>query len=263
MPKVRVNGVSLHYNITGKGKETIVFSHGLLFDHTMFENQIEILQEQYQCIAYDHRGQGNSQLTKNGYDMDNLAQDALGLLDALQIESCHFVGLSMGGFVGMRLAARHPERIKSLILLETSADIETHASNYTLLTWVVRLFGVKPVVNKVMNILFGQKFLYDSSRAEERKKWHEFMSSHKKSVVKAVQGVIERKAVLDELGKITTPTLVIVGDQDVATEPIHSQKIHEKIKDSQLVILGGAGHSSTIEEPEQVNQAIEGFLKSL
>ena len=83
MPKVRVNGVSLHYDIAGKGKETIVFSHGLLFNHTMFENQIEILKEQYQCIAYDHRGQGNSQLTKNGYDMDNLAQDALGLLDAI------------------------------------------------------------------------------------------------------------------------------------------------------------------------------------
>ncbi|MEZ4884052.1 MAG: alpha/beta fold hydrolase [Chitinophagales bacterium] len=263
MPKVRVNGVSLHYELVGKGKETIVFSHGLLFDKTMFHKQVDFLKDRYRCICYDHRGQGQSQITKQGYDMDNLAQDGLGLMDALNIESCHFIGLSMGGFVGMRIAARYPNRINSLTLLDTSANSETHTSKYNLLTWAVRLFGVSSVVGKVMKILFGEKFLNDPTRADEKQKWHSFMSAHKKSIVKAVQGVINRQAIFDELPNIKAPTLVIVGDQDVATEPIHSQEIHKQIIHSQLVIIGGAGHSSTIEEPEQVNQAIEGFLKTL
>lgn len=263
MPKVRVNGVSLHYEVAGKGKETIVFSHGLLFDNTMFHKQIDLLKNRYRCISYDHRGQGKSQLTKEGYDLDNLTKDVLGLMDALHIESCHFIGLSMGGFVGMRLAARHPNRIKSLILLETSANSEGHVFQYMRLVWMVRLFGVKPAVNTVMNILFGEKFLKDATRTEERKKWKTFFAEQKKSIVKAVKGVITRKAIFDELPQIVCPTLVIVGDQDIATEPIESQKIHKEIPHSQYVLIGGAGHSSAIEEPEQVNQVIEGFLKTL
>jgi len=263
MPKVRVNGVSLDYESVGKGKETIVFSHGLLFNKTMFHKQIAVLKGRYRCISYDHRGQGESERTKQGYGMDNLTRDCLGLMDALNIESCHFVGLSMGGFVGMRLSARHPERIKSLILMETSANVEEHASKYHVLAWAVRLLGIKPVVPKVMSILFGQKFLKDPSRREERMQWAKYMAAHRKSIVRPVHGVIVRKAIFDELKNITAPTLIIVGDQDIAIEPIHSQKIHEKIKEAQFIMIGGAGHSPTLEEPEQVTQVIEGFLKTL
>lgn len=263
MPKVRVNGVSLHYEVVGKGKETIVFSHGLLFDNTMFHNQIAFLKSRYKCISYDHRGQGKSELTKDGYDIDNISKDALGLMDALHIESFHFIGSAMGGFVGMRLAARHPKRIKSLVLLETSANVETHTSRYNLLVWGVRLFGVKLFVKSTMNILFGEKFLKDSTRTEEREKWKTFLRGHKKNILRAAKGVLSRNAIFDELPHINCPTLVIVGDQDVATEPIESQKIHKKIAHSQYVVIGGTGHSSAIEEPEQVNQVIDGFLKTL
>ncbi len=263
MPKVRVNGVSLYYEMVGKGRETIVLSHGLLFNNTMFDKQIAHLKKHYRCIAYDHRGQGKSQLTKDGYDMDNLTQDVLGLLDALHIESCHFIGIAMGGFVGMRLAARHPNRIKSLILLETSADVETNAAQYNLMKWIMKFLGGKPIMDKAMNILFGQKFLNDPNRVEEKNKWREFLSGHKKSITKAVEGVINRKSIVDELSNIKAPTLVIVGEQDVAIKPIHAQQIHEQVEDSQFIIIGGAGHNSTVEEPEQVNQAIEVFLKSL
>ena len=147
-------------------------------------------------------GQGESQVTKQGYDLDNLTKDCLGLMDALHIDKCHFVGLAMGGYIGMRLAARHPERIQSLILLETSANAEKNLLKYKLMAWTVRLFGTKPMVNRMMKIFFGQKFLNDSSRKEEREKWRRYFASHKKSIARSVEGVINRKSMLDELPNI-------------------------------------------------------------
>src|SRR6185312_6315936 len=109
MPSIKVNGVELFYKESGSGPEAIVFSHGLLMDHTMFEHQRAAFDSRYRVIAYDHRGQGQSADPGSGYDMETVAQDAADLIKSLHAAPCHFAGLSMGGFVGMRLAARHPE----------------------------------------------------------------------------------------------------------------------------------------------------------
>src|SRR6185369_4898317 len=90
----------------------------------MFDAQVAALESRFRCISFDHRGQGQSEVTETGYTMDELTADALALIQALGAAPCHFVGLSMGGFVGMRLAARYPALIRSLSLLETSAGPE-------------------------------------------------------------------------------------------------------------------------------------------
>jgi len=96
MSKITVNGVTLHYEEKGSGLETIVFSHSYLLDNTHFAPQIEALGDRYRCIAYDHRGHGQSQAPKDGYDMENLYNDAVALIEALNCAPCHFVGLSTG-----------------------------------------------------------------------------------------------------------------------------------------------------------------------
>src|SRR5438105_1818396 len=107
MARMRLNGADIHYEDTGPGPAgTIVFSHGLLWSSRMFAPQVEALRGRFRCIAYDHRGQGRTEVTPGGYDMDTLADDAAALIEALGVAPVHFVGLSMGGFVGMRLAAR-------------------------------------------------------------------------------------------------------------------------------------------------------------
>src|SRR5262249_22014148 len=112
MPRIVVNGANLHYEDTGPGREPIVFAHGLLWSGRMFEAQVAALKGRYRCITFDFRGQGQSEITRSGYDMDTLADDARALIEALGIAPCHFLGLSMGGFVAMRLAARRPELIR-------------------------------------------------------------------------------------------------------------------------------------------------------
>jgi 3-oxoadipate enol-lactonase len=121
MPYLTTNSVKLHYEDSGAptaNAQTIVFSHGLLWSGHMFHKQVAALRTEYRVITYDHRGQGQSELTPDGYDMDTLTTDAIGLIEQLGIAPVHFAGLSMGGFVGMRLAARHPQLLRSLILME-------------------------------------------------------------------------------------------------------------------------------------------------
>lgn len=121
MPTTKVNGAKLYYEDNGAGSQTIVFSHSLLFSCRMFDAQVEAFKNRYRCVAFDFRGQGQSEVTRYGYDMDTLSADAVALIEELNCAPCHFLGFSMGGFVGLRLAIRHPELLDSLILVDTSA----------------------------------------------------------------------------------------------------------------------------------------------
>lgn len=266
MPTIRVNGVELYYEDTEKGDEIIVFSHGLLFSCRMFDDQVNYFRSRYRCIAYDHRGQGQSEIAKDGYDMETIYADGLALIDALKLPLVHFVGLSMGGFVGMRIGARRPELLKSLILLETSADPEPteNLSRYRLLQFIGRWLGPKYIVNGAVKILFGQKSLTDPAYADKLKLWKQRLgANHPVGASKAASGVLTRKSIYGEIAKITAPTLVMVGDMDVATVPAKAERIHQQIKGSQLLTIPRAGHSSSAETPDLVNRAIDDFLTSL
>ncbi|AXI47701.1 alpha/beta hydrolase [Sulfitobacter sp. SK012] len=260
MPYAKLNGASIHYTDTEGAGETIVFSHGLLFSGAMFEAQIAEFRDRYRCIAFDHRGQGHSGITDSGYDIDTLTDDAAELIRHLDIAPCHFVGLSMGGFVGMRLAAQHPELLKTLTLLDTSADPEPHENGpkYRMLNIVARWIGLWAVIGRVMPIMFGQSFLNDAHRAGERQKWAKIITSNDRiGITRAVQGVIDRKDCKGLLSKIQIPVGIGVGDEDIATVPAKSESLHAAIKGSVLQVFKGAGHSSSIETPRQVNELIQ------
>lgn len=264
MPYADLNDANIHYTDTGGDGETIVFSHGLLFSGAMFEAQIAHLRDRYRCIAFDHRGQGQSGVTDDGYDIETLTTDAAELIRHLDIGPCHFVGLSMGGFVGMRLAAQHPELLETLTLLDTSAESEPHENGpkYRMLNFVARWVGLWAVTGSVKPILFGQTFLNDPSRASEKEKWTKAVASNDRiGITRAVQGVIDRKECTGLLSKIKIPVGIGVGDEDVATVPAKSESIHAAIKGSELQVFKGAGHSSSIETPEQVNELIERTIK--
>ena len=263
MPTIKANGVELYYEIHGIGPETMVFSHGLLWSHKMFKAQVDYFKARYKCVVYDHRGQGQSEVTEGGYDMDNVYLDAVELIKALGLGPCHMVGLSMGGFVAMRIASRNFELLKSLILIETSAEDEPNKLKYNVLNGIVGLFGMKAVAARVMKIMFGATFLNDVTRADEVAYWRSELIANKKTITRAVTGVITRDGVMKELDNISIPTLIIVGDEDVATVPEKSKNIKLKIPQARLAIIKGAGHSSTIEEPYQVIDAIEVFLNGV
>jgi pimeloyl-ACP methyl ester carboxylesterase len=232
----------------------------------MFDAQVAALKDRYRCVSFDFRGQGQTEVTKGGYDMDTLSEDAAALIESLTLAPCHFAGLSMGGFIGMRLAARRPELLRSLILMETSADPEPaeNLPRYRQLGMVARYIGLRPVAGRVMPIMFGRTFMSDPARAAERKLWQSRSASNdKQGILRALNGVIERKPIYQELDRVTLPTLILVGDEDVATVPAKAQRIHEAIAGSRLVTILHAGHTSSVEQPQAVTAAIEEFLTGL
>ena len=118
-----VNGVRLHVEEEGSGPEAIVFSHGMLRTSRMFDPQVAVLRDRYRCIRYDHRGQGASESPQDAViDLETVYDDAVALIEALDIAPCHWVGLSMDGVVGIRLAARRPDLRGSVSRIETSAE---------------------------------------------------------------------------------------------------------------------------------------------
>lgn len=263
MPHIRINGANLYYEEHGAGDTTIVFAHGLLWSGRMFSDQVAVLKDQYRCITFDFRGQGQSQVPQSGYDIESLYADAVKLIELLGCSPCHYVGLSMGGFVGLRMAIRRPDLLRSLIIIGSSSDPEPteNIRRYRLLNLVARWIGLGVVAERVMEIMFGHKFLNDPTRVALKHEWKERMAgNHRIGITRAVAGVINRAGVTEQLGQIGTPTLIIVGDQDLATTPAKAKLMCARIPNSRLVIVPGAGHTSTVEEPIAVTAAIQEFL---
>ena len=268
MATLDLDGTSIYYEDTGPGStgETIAFSHGLLWGTELFEAQIQALRGKYRCIAWDHRGQGKSGSDddRHAIGMELVWQDAVQVLEQVAKQPVHFCGLSMGGFVAMRMAARRPDLVRSLILMETSADPEPrdNIGRYRTLSSITKLFGPKIIKNKVAPIMLGQSILKDPNRRAELAKFTDLMS-RRRDIWRAVNGVIDRAPIYPELPRITAPTVVLVGDEDVATPKLKAERIVAAIQGARLVTIPNAGHSSPVEQPEAVTRAMTEFLHSL
>lgn len=267
MPMVEVGGTPIAYTDTGApagvpGAETILFGHGLLFGGWMFEPQIAALRQHYRCVTIDWRGQGGTPGT--GYaGMDTLTRDAVGLIERLGIAPVHWVGLSMGGFVGQRVAARHGQLLRSLTLLGTSAGPEDpgHVREYRRLATLLRLVGIRPIASAVERYLFGPDFLADPGGRRVVAQWRDRLRRGDRAALRdAVRGVTDRASVEQEITAITVPTLVVVGADDNATPPTQSERLAALIPGARLKIVAGCGHTSTLERPEVITGLLARFL---
>ena len=221
--------------------------------------------EECRCVAWDHRGQGRSAPDRRScIGIELVWKDAVALLEKLALGPVHFCGLSMGGFVGLRMGARRPDLLRSLLLLETSADPEPeeNVGRYRLLTMATRALGPGAVASRVLPILFGKSFVEDPARKADRERFLEILKA-RDDIWRAVNGVIDRAGVHDELARIQVPTLILVGEEDVATTPAKARRIHEGIRGSRLVQIPAAGHSASVEAPAAVNAALDAFLRSI
>ncbi|NCG19445.1 MAG: alpha/beta fold hydrolase [Rhodobacterales bacterium] len=230
----------------------------------MFEPQVSAFRKQYRCVSWDHRGQGDSEVPPGRIcTIESCTDDAIALLEALDCGPVHFVGLSMGGFVGMRIAARRPDLIASLSLLETAADAEpiANVSKYKRLNFAARWMGMNRFLAKsVMPIMFGKTFMSDPNMAELNATWRAELMRNKFTIYKAVNGVIERESVLSEMANITVRTQVVHGDEDVAIARTRAQATCDAIPGAKWVTIPRAGHTSSIENSDAVTEALRSFI---
>ena len=263
MPEIDLPDVRLHFVERGSGEETVVFSHSYLVDHRHFEPQIEALEDRYRVLAYDHRDHGGSERTPERYGLEDVYADAVAFLEATCDGPVHFVGLSSGGFVGVRLGIRRPDLLRSLVLMDTSAEAEPWPSRlkYKLMLAVLPWLGFRPLIGETMKAMFGPRFLRDPGRRQEREEWKaRIMAGEPDALVRFGRAIFSRDSVQQELGRVEVPTLVVVGEQDRATPPSRARRLAEAIPGARLELIPRAGHLCTVEEPDAVNAVLGSFL---
>jgi pimeloyl-ACP methyl ester carboxylesterase len=260
---IETNGVKLHYERSGSG-ETVLLAHGYLFDAAHWRPQTDALAPEYDVIAVDLRGQGSSETTDDGYDLWNQAEDLHGLIGQLGIAPVHYVGLSMGGMIGMRLALRHPEDIRSLVLLDTTARGEDpdKVERYEAFRHVVEKGDLEAVTPALPPIFFDDDFIRD--HADQVEAWLDMLrASNIQGLIRAGRGIDARDEISDQVGAIGVPTLVAHGSGDAAIELDKAQDLAARIPGARFELIDGAGHQSNVDHPAEVSSLISSFLAEI
>ncbi len=262
MPNINVNGTTLFYDDQGpKDAPVLVMCHSLFFDQKMFAHQIKHFSKTIRVISYDLRDQGQSAHSDlKSVDMDTHTDDAIALIEALNLNPCFFAGNSMGGFIALRLSARRPDLLKGCIVLGSSGELEYKLADFAPLIDGVNVQGTEPFIDTLMHIMFGDDYLADASRASEREYWRAHMLKLGPDIARSAHGVIHRTGVLDELKGCKVPMLILAGEQDHAYEVPLSENIAQTVADSQMFVVPKAGHSVALEQPKIVNNYIDDFI---
>ena len=258
---IRVNDIDVHYTLEGPADgPSVTMSHSLATDLSMWDTQAEALAKRYRVLRYDTRGHGGTDAPAGAYSLQQLADDARGLLAALGIGRTHWVGLSMGGMIGQTLALSSPGVLQSLSLCDTSSRVPAEARPL----WDERIAtaetkGMEPHVEPTVARWFTPAFV--ESGADVVTRVREMIRRTNPRGYAGCCHAIRGLDLTDRLSAITLPTLIVVGAQDVGTPVAASQAIHERIKGSELVILDSASHLSNLEQPVSFTHALEAFLR--
>lgn len=256
--KVKANGIQINYAIEGSGP-WVVMSHSLACAIPMWDEQAQALKSKYKVLRFDTRGHGATDAPAGAYTLDLLAADLHGLLSALGVTNPHFVGLSMGGMIGMTYALRHPGTFKSLVLCDTSSRVPPEAKP----VWDERIKtatekGMEPLVDATLKRWFTEPYFAKRNSVVER-----VAGLIRTTPAQGYAGccqAIPKIDLTDKLGAIKCPVQVIVGDKDVGTPVAMSEAIHKAIPGSELVIISDASHLSNLEQPAAFNEALLRFL---
>ncbi|MEJ2731103.1 MAG: 3-oxoadipate enol-lactonase [Deltaproteobacteria bacterium] len=259
--KIETNGIRINCELSGKKKAPlVVLSHSLACSMVMWRPQLDLLEPHFRVLRFDTRGHGGSDAPAGSYTLEQLVDDAIGILDALDFDRVHWVGLSMGGMIGQGLALNHPDRIERLVLADTTAIIPDEAQP----VWQERLDavqseGMQAVAESTLERWFTPAYL-EQNPSEIDQIRQQILATPVAGYVGCSEA-IRRLNYLNRLSVIQAPTLIMVGADDSGTPVAAAEAMHAKIKGSQLVVIPDAAHLSNIEQAQFFNDHLIAFLK--
>ena len=258
--RIKTATITTNYELSGpKNAPVVMLSHSLGSTLNMWDPQMTALEAQHQVLRYDTRGHGASDAPDGAYTLDQLVADAVALMDALEIQKVNFVGLSMGGMIAQGLALKHASRVGRLTLCDTSAFMPPEAQPIVQERIdTARKEGLPALVDSTLARWFTPPYLQKKGPGVDM-----IRSIFLKSSVAGYIGcteAIRRLNYLNELPRIKTPTLIMVGADDPGTPVAAAQAIHERIAGSRLVVIPSASHLCNIEQAEVFNQNLVEFL---
>ena len=258
--KAKVNGIETNYEIHGKeGAPWLTFSHSLACTLRMWEPQLAEFKDRFHILLYDTRGHGASEAPKGPYTLEMLAEDLKQLLEHLDIEKTHYVGLSMGGMIGQTLVLEEPDLFDRVVLADTG-----HAQTpETRKQWEERIKtaeakGMQPLVQGTLERWFTEPFR--KSQPEVVKRIAELIQG---TPVPGYVGCCQAIANLNttaRLKDIRRPVLAITGEQDAAAPG--TRHIGANVPGAKTVVIPQAAHIANLEQPEAFNRALREFLSS-
>jgi 3-oxoadipate enol-lactonase len=261
--KVVANGVRTNVALSGNlSGPVVLLSHSLATSLDLWWPQLAALEPQFRVLRYDTRGHGASDAPQGAYSLAQLADDAVAVMDALDIEAAHWVGISMGGMIGQAVALNHAARLRSLVLCDTAAEVPPEAQA----VWQQRIEkargeGMAALADETIERWFTPPYL--AKRPPDVRRIRDMILSTPVSGFIGCSEAIRRLGFLERLGDIRLSTLIVVGEQDPGTPVANSEAIHNRIKDSRLEIIPLAAHLCNVEQAELFNQILLGFLQSL
>jgi 3-oxoadipate enol-lactonase len=252
-----VNGQHVYFEDSGGDGPAVLFSHGFLMDHEMFEHQVAALAGEFRCITWDERGFGQTEATSDFTYWDS-ADDALALLTHLDIERAFLVGMSQGGFLSMRAALRAPERVLGLGLIDTQSGPEAEES-----LPVYNAMTEEWLTNGASDELAAAVASVIMSPGYDDAPWVAKWQARPRDFIRApYRALIEREDISDRLPEITAPAIVFHGEADTAIPVERAEQLLNELPNcEELVRIPGAGHASNLSHPDAVNGPLAAFLR--
>ncbi len=257
---ITINGLSVN-TFGNPEKQSIIFIHGFPLDHSMWKNQINALEENFYCVAYDVRGLGKSTVDSGQYMLEFFVEDLLAIIDELKLVKPFLCGLSMGGYIALRAVEKKQELFNGLILCDTKPEADSDANK---LTRAANIKMIEIEGNEKFSEMFVTNCFAEETPAAQPQMFNNFLDIAKKSNPVGVKGciiaIMSRTDTTSFLHKIILPTLVICGAYDKLTPPPLMRSMAEKITGSEFASIPAAGHMAPLENPSCVNDLIGGFL---
>jgi 3-oxoadipate enol-lactonase len=256
-----INGIRCFYEFDGEGEEVVALIHALGTGHWMWDRQVEVLRPHFRVLRYDVRGHGQTDKPPGPYSLELFAEDLTALLDMLGIPAAHLVGLSMGGMIAQTFALNYPDRVKSLVLADTSSRYPPESrQQFEERAKIAETQGIEPLIEPALERWFTPEFARAHPEVIER--YRQMLRTNDPKAYAAATRAIAQLDLTARLGAIKVPTLVIVGEDDPGTPPAMAKEIAAAIPGARLEILPGR-HMTQEESAEAFNRLLLEFLRSV
>ena len=261
MPRIKVNGIELYYELHGPdGAPVLVLNNGIIMNAaSSWVFQTKVFSASYRVLQYDCRGQGQSDHPAEAYSMAQHADDLSVLLEVLEIEQAHIAGISYGGEVAQAFALGYPEKTLSLILADTVSEVGPEL-RMVIDGWVdaLRTGDALAFFNATVPWNFSPNFIANNTALlEDAKK--RYVQLDFPAVIRLCEAFFEVDFT-DRLTEISAPVCIIVGEVDLIKGIPYAQKLRKHLPQAEYHILDGAGHASCWERPAEFNTIVLGFL---
>jgi pimeloyl-ACP methyl ester carboxylesterase len=262
MPAATVDGWEFSYAEAGSGPPVILL-HGFLMDRSMWDRQIEALAGSYRVVTIDAPGHGESPGRPVGFTLPEEASVLAGLAAHLGIDRAIWGGHSMGAFKSLCLAIDRPEVVRGLILIDANAGTENPdmVPQYNAMVEVAKQDGISvDLATVAFTLLTTSAFV----QTDEAQRWIKRITAMDANAADGTaRAVFDRTSRMDEIGRITVPTLIVHGVEDFPNPIEIARAMRDAIQSSELVEIAGSGHTSPVEKPDEVARAIRAFCDRL